>query len=358
MKKLLSLALVLAMSLALLTACGQAATPPSSEDADSGSAKIEVSAVAFYTSNLGSQSFADVVDRGLKQAAADFGIKYSALESVDPATIVDTARSAIAQGANLLVFTANQYAEGIEQLLDEYPDVMFCLPDGAGTIPQPYMPNYHEVTYKEHEAAFLTGAFAAMMSKTGKVAQLQGQEGGTLARFNAGFRCGVKYVNGTDPTTVVIGFTDVNKGYETTMMLYDQGYDWVACCAGGSNLGVFQASEEKGGDYWTLGAADGQFHLMPSRIVASQVKTIDKVVHSIVEQVVAGNFPGGTGIQMGIKEGGVDLIFTDKNADLVAMVPKDVKDKLDQLRADIISGKLVVPSDPAAVAGFSEKMAS
>lgn len=315
----------------------------------------EINAVVLYTQNLGSQSFVDVIDNGAKRAEQELGIKYSAIESIQVADTVDSCKAVISQGANVIIASAAIFNESLLILADEFPDVMFVSIDSDGTI-ENLKNNVFEVTYKEHEAAFLQGVFVALMSKTGKVAQLQGQEGGVLHRFNAGFRSGVKYVTDDDPTTVVVGFTDVNKGYETAMMLYDQGYDWLACVAGGSNLGAFKASEEKGSDKWVCGAADGQFHLMPSRIVASQIKTIDNVTYDILKSAQEGTLTGGRSVQLGLAEEGVDLVFTDKNSELLEMIPQDVIDTINELKQKIIDGVIIVPSKPEEIANFTERI--
>ncbi len=381
MKKKLALLLVSVLALTQMTACGSGgsnssasstsasdnssvSSPTTSSSGSSASSSTapaattqnEIKVVTLYTQNLGSQSFVDVIDRGCKRAAEELGIQYSSLESLEVANAPDAVRAAIIGGANLVIASAASFNDALMTLAVEFPDVKFCSIDSDGATITEYLPNIYEVTYREHEAAFLQGAFCALMSKTGQVAQLQGMEGGVLDRFNAGFRAGVRYVLDVDPITVVVGFSDVNKGYETAIMLYDQGYDWLACCAGGSNLGVFQASEEKGGDYWVCGAADGQFHLMPSRVVASQVKTIDDVAYDVCAMAVNGTFPGGTSVQLGVKEGGVNLIFTDMNEDLLKMVPQEVMDTINQLRQDITEGKLVVPSAPAELDSFTTRM--
>lgn len=338
-------------------AAGQQSDTPSSEsaasgDTDSGNSARNMNVVVLLSSNLGSQSLVDVLERGCRKAADEFGFTYSYVENVEVATGEDTTRAVIAEGANFIIAQGAIYDELLEKIAPEYPDVKFVGIDFGGTVTVP-SPNLYTITYKEHEAAFLNGVFCALMSESGKVAQLQGSDGGPMVRFNAGFRAGVQYVLGEDPTTVVIGFGDVNKGYETATMLFDQGYDWLACCAGASNLGVFQASEEKSGNRWVCGAADGQFHMMPNRIVASQVKTIDVIAYDLLRDAVNGTFYGGRSDVKGVAENGVDLIFNDINEELLEMIPQEVYDTLDNAREKMATGELQVPANPEELAAFS-----
>lgn len=363
MKKLVALFLAAALTLSLV-ACGggSSSAAPAGSGSTAGSStaastpKEPLKYVLVYGGTLGAQSFVDVVDAGLKQAAEDFGAEYTVLQKVEDSAVADTIRTVIDSGVDLIVIATTKWNEALGQVADEFPDVPFANldSDGTGDLSAAH-PNIYEVSYKEHEAAFLNGVFCALMSKTGKVAQLQGADSGTMIRFNSGFRAGVQYILDTDPPTSVVGYADVNKGYETAMLYYDQGYDWLAACAAGSNLGVFQASQEKGGDNWCCGAADGQFHLMPDRIVCSQVKTIDKVGHSYIESAVAGDFKGGQWDVFGTAEGGVDLIFNDQNPEVLEMIPEETMAKYEAIRDKVISGEIQVPATYEELDAFTAR---
>lgn len=365
MKKLVALFLAAALSLSL-AACGGGASSGTPAGSGSGAASTSGTAstpkeplkyVFLYGGSLGGQAFADVVDAGLKKAAADFGAEYSVLEKVEGSAAADTFRTVIESGVDLIIIADVKWNEALAEVADDYPDFPFVHmdADGTGALSAEH-PNIYEVSYKEHESAFLNGVFCALMSKTGKVAQIQGGDSGTMIRFNSGFRAGVQYVLDTDPSTSVVGFSDVNKGYETAMLYYDQGYDWLAAVAAGSNLGVFQASQEKGGDNWCCGAADGQFHLMPDRIVCSQVKTIDHVGYNYIKNVVeTGDFKGGQWDVLGIAEGGVDLIFNDQNPEVLDMIPEETMAKYEAIRDKVISGDIKVPATYEELDAFTDR---
>ena len=291
-------------------------------------------------SAFGTQSFNDVVLSSCERAAADFNIDLIKVENVEPAQCIDTFRSLIQQGIGFFIVSTAQFADAVEILSDEYPDVKFVSLDYEMVS----RPNVESFAYREQEAAFLTGAFCQLMSKTGKCGLLTGSEGGTMIRFEAGFRSGAKYVNeNAEVAVAVVGFNDINKAKETATLLYKQGYDWVACCAAASNSGGFQASKELGGDNYVCGAADGQFHMMPDRIIVSQVKLIDNVAYDSIKEFMEGNFQGGTTRVMGLKEEGVDMVYNPDDS-VTAFIPQEVRDQIEAIRADIISGKITVPA--------------
>ncbi len=362
MKKIIALFLTLAM-LGSLAACGGSTTEEVGSSEPSAEAETVVEEeeplnVVFAAENsLGSQSFLDVCVEGLQNACDEVGGKLTIIQEVETSTVADTMRTAIANGAQVIVIATTAWNEAFTEVAAEFPDIPFVNldSDGTGAMAGEYS-NIYEVSYKEHEAAFLNGVFVSLMTESGKVAQIQGADTGTMVRFNSGFRAGVQYVLDIDPPTSVVGYADVNKGYETAMLYYDQGYDWLACCAGGSNLGVFQASQEKGGDYWCCGAADGQFHLMPDRIVCSQVKTIDQVAYSYIKGIVEnGDSRGGQWDVLGVAEGGVDLIFNDQNEDVLEIVSEEVMEMYNAIREQIISGELQIPSTPEELETFTAR---
>lgn len=363
MKRFLTFAVAAVMALSL-AACGGGSESADTEAAAGNEAAAEgaeassepINVVLLYKGKLGAQAFIDVVDKGLKEAEADLGINYSVLENVDTSAAADTIRTVIANGTDLVIIADASWNEALIEVATEFPDTAFAMLDSDGTgVLSESCSNIYEVSYKEHESAFLNGVFCALMSKTGKVAQIQGSDSGTMIRFNSGFRAGVQYILDVDPPTSVVGFADVNKGYETAMLYYDQGYDWLAGCAAGSNLGIFQASQEKGGDNWCCGAADGQFHLMPDRIVCSQVKTIDQVAYNYIKDVVeTGDFKGGVWDVFGTAEGGVDVIFTD-NEELLAMIPEETMAKYEAIRQDVIDGNIAVPSTYEELEAFTAR---
>lgn len=366
MKKVLSLLLALVLVMGLMAGCSGKETPttaapevstPAANGETQGAQPAEATPikVAFITANtLGSQAFDDVIWAGVQAGCEKNGYECVALQGIELAMQADSIAVAIEEGTNMVFFYSNSEEVFSHDFVSQYPDVIWCDVDGAGGAYAEDLPdNLYVTTYKEQEAAFLNGIFAARMSESGQVAQIQGSDSGTMVRFNAGFRSGVKYELGYDPTTVVVGFADVNKGYETAVMLYNQGIDVFACCAAGSNLGVFQAADELG--FIACGAADGQFHLMPSVIPASQVKTVNKVCEELLDSYAAGTFPYGQSDVRGIAEGGVDLIYTDKNADLLASIPQDVLDYLDEIRAKIVAGDIVVPDSAEGVEAFTSR---
>lgn len=362
MKKTLSFALVALLIVAILAGCGssqQSTEPPvdsKPESVGNAGAKDPSSVYACYIMDgaLGSQSVADVAWSGFQEAKEKLGVQVICLENIAQADAKDALKTVIQEGVNLVVYQTTYEDLFDKAFIESYPNVTFANIDGKGNAEDyaDLAANQYVCSYREHEAAFLQGIFTSMMSKSGKVAEITSSETGTLLRFIGGFRAGVKYMTGEDSAQIVaVGGSDVNKAYESATMLFEQGVDSIACCAAGSNLGVFKAAQELG--FVVCGAADGQFTRASDVIMASQVKTINKVTYGLIEKYLENNFPYAQYDTLGIAEGGVDLIYTDQNPELLASIPQEVFDQVDAARKAIIAGEITIPKHPDEVADFT-----
>ena len=74
--------------------------------------------------------------------------------------------------------------------------------------------------------------------------------------------------------------------------------------------------------------------------MTSMVKGVDAVTFDAIRRVREGTFRGGI-YSYGLKEGGVGYIYDENNRDLI---PADVIARVEQLEAEIIAGRIQVPS--------------
>jgi basic membrane protein A and related proteins len=178
---------------------------------------------------------------------------------------------------------------------------------------------------------------AAMASKTGKVGFVGGMDIPLIRKFQCGFEQGAKYANGKAEVsanmtgTTPAAWNDPARGAELAKAQFAKGVDVIFAAAGGTGTGVYQAAKDNG--KLAIGVDSNQNHLHPGTMLTSMVKRVDVAVAS----AFAGVKPGLT--VMGLKENGVDAAMDTHNAKLVT---PEMKAKVDQARADIISGKVPV----------------
>jgi basic membrane protein A len=207
-------------------------------------------------------------------------------------------------------------------------------------------PNVVALKFKEEEGSYLVGALSGLLSKTHKLGFVGGMQIPLIKKFEAGYVAGVKKV--APSTSVDIKYAGVDgsafknptKGKELALAIYNGGADIIYHASGSTGLGVFEAAREK--DKLAIGVDSDQQSAMPGHVLTSMVKRVDVAVFNTIKDVQAGTFPGGQSHVFGLKDGGVDYVYDDKNK---AMIPDAIHAQVEALRAQIVSGAISVPSE-------------
>lgn len=357
MKKLIALGMAATMAIGLLTGCGSNSSAPA---ADSTQAESKTTTDAGKTSDLtvgmianafGTQSYNDDVLAGLELAEQELGIKGIPLEVPEISDSANSIRTLISQGATFIMVPSSEYKDGMLEVAAENPDVKFLyLAEAIDGVD-----NIMSVAYRENEAAFLGGALAGMMTKTNNVGAVMAVGETLQYRYQFGFTAGVKAVNPDCEVQSAFtnSYTDVGQGSEVAKIMYNKGADFIGTYAGACNLGVFNAAKDAGDGKYCLGAANGQFDKMPDKIVASVVKPADQAILSIIKGYMeTGEFDTSKPMSLGLKEGGVKLLFTN-NDELLKTVPEDVMSAIEDLTAKVESGEIKVPADESEFNSFT-----
>jgi len=241
------------------------------------------------------------------------------------------------------------FSDDLSQLAKEYPGTHFAGIDysvGVDKAGQPIPPpaNLAALKFREEEGSFLVGALAALVSKTRKVGFVGGMNFPLIHKFEAGFRAGVAHV--CRQCTIISQYAGVTpeafrnpgRGKELALSQYQQGVDIIYHAAGSTGLGVFEAARQTG--KLAIGVDADQYQEAPGHILTSMVKGVDVAVFEATRWVKESRFRGGV-YQLGLKENGVGYIYDDRNRGLI---PDAVHDRVEQLRQDIIAGRISVPS--------------
>lgn len=341
MKKVLSAILVALLALSLFAGGSQEAASSAKEE------KVKLGTIA---SVYGTASFNDDILDGIKLACEKYGLEESHIEVPDVADVENALRTLIQDGCNFIIIGSADHKDGMIATAENYPNVKFLY---LGDKLEGY-DNIVGTEYAEQQGAFLCGALAALLSETHNVGAVAAVQGDTVQeRYAWGFSAGAKYaVNGT---TVQRGFTnsyaDVNKGNEFATAMYNKGADIVSCFAGACNLGVFNAAVSL--NKLCFGAAKGQFDKAPDNIIASLVKPVDQTVLAVISDYIDnGNFDTSTSMILGVANDGVICKYTTMNDTLRAKITPEIEAKIEELKADIISGKIVPPSSETEYNAF------
>ncbi len=278
MKKILALALALVMVLSL-AACAKKAptsqtdtpTPPASETPEEATGlKI---AIVTSPSGVDDGSFNQDVYEGIQSfIAANSGSTVTTVQETDIANSVNAVADIVAE-YDVIVTPGFQFG-GITTLAQENPDKLFILVDAFPSDPADpaatvEVDNIFAMQFAEQESGFFAGIAAAMETKTGKVAVVNGIAYPSNVNYQYGFEAGVKYANaklgttaecieiasyaGTDVLSNNVGgnyigdFNDPETGKVVGAALIAQGVDIIFVAAGNSGNGVFTAAKEATG---------------------------------------------------------------------------------------------------------------
>lgn len=348
MKKFGTLLLVFVLVLSLV-ACGG---NESSDGGNGGSGEAtdgESVSVALLVGNLGDMSFNDSADRGLKRAVDDLGIEYTVIEyGTDPQNYAPNLIDAGEQGYDIIT-TSITLQDAVEAHAPDYPDSTFVIFDGEIDYSAGDYSNVYCITYKANEASYLGGYVSAALSESGVLGFLGGTDQPIINDFLLGFIEGAQEY---DPNTKVIStyagsYTDPSKGKELTIGMINQNADVLFNVAGGTGVGLIEASAENGklvlgvdSDQAMMYKEQGQEELASS-IPTSVLKNVGDSLYRAVDLYIKGELPIGETENLGIEEGMVGLADNEYYEE---MVPAEVREAIKELEAKITAGEIDVSS--------------
>ena len=294
-------------------------------------------AVVFDMGGKFDKSFNEGVYNGVERFRKETGIKYREFEVTNETQREQALRRMAERGASPVLGIGFAQAPALEKVAKEFPNTKFAIIDMVVNLP-----NVQSIVFKEHEGSFLVGAAAALASKTGKVGFIGGMDIPLIRKFACGYVQGAKHVNsnvqvlqnmtGTTPAA----WNNPSKGGELARSQFDRGADVVYAAAGGTGVGVYQAAKDSG--KLAIGVDSNQNHLHPGTMLTSMLKRVDVAAYNVFKTAKDGTFKPGIQV-LGLAEDGVGWALDKHNRSLVSA---DMEAKVEQIRKDIIAGKIKV----------------
>jgi basic membrane protein A len=163
-----------------------------------------------------------------------------------------------------------------------------------------------------------------------------------IRKFALGYVEGAKFVNpkievfqnmtGTTPAA----WGDPTKGAELARSQFGRGADVIFHAAGATGIGVMQAAKDAG--KLSIGCDSNQNYLHSGGVLTSAVKAVNVAVHKTFLDAKNGSWKSGV-IALGLAEDGVGYALDEHNRKLIT---PEIEARLNQARADIVSGKIKV----------------
>ena len=344
-----SIAPLLALALGLsLAACksggGESAKRDEAQTGEDGAEALSVGLV-FDIGGRGDNSFNDSAARGIEKAKAELGITAEELEPGDGADRESALRQLAAKGHDLVFGVGFLFTDDVDTVAKDFPETNFAAVDYTLSPGKTPPANAVALKFKEEEGSFLVGALAALTSKTVKVGFVGGMEIPLIKKFEAGYVAGVKAVR---PDAEVIvkyagvtgdAFKNPAKGKELAIAIYAKGADVIFHASGATGQGVFAAAQENG--KLAIGVDSDQHDLAPGHVLTSMVKRVDVAVFETIKAVKDRTFQPGVRT-FDLASGGVDYVYDERNR---ALIPDDVRAKVEALREKIEKGEIRVPAE-------------
>ena len=327
MKKILVLFLAVVM-IAALAACGGG-----SGSSDSDGFKVALLLPGPITDRAWSASG----HAGLMAVESQLGLEVAFNESVQPADMESGFRFFASNGYNIIIGMGSQFTDALLTVADEFPDHYFIIVNGSQ-----YRDNVRSVQLSDEQAGYVAGALATLLTETGVVGMVAGQEVPPILRGLNGFEQAVRDTSarvGKDVryiTSLTGSMDDVALAKEVALSTIDQGADVLYELANQAGSGVIEAARER--DILVIGSSTDQNSAAPDHVVQSMVRDTPAAYVHFVKQIIDGNFTPEV-VLYGVGEGVIHLApwhgFENR-------VPQDIKDELAAIMKDIADGKIVV----------------
>ena len=278
-------------------------------------------------------------------AAQSIQEKYSYIvelkENVPIPKIEETLRDYAKTGYDLIISHGFEWGKPAVNVGKDYPASKFVIFTGLVNSS-----NVASIYPMQQEGTYVLGALAATMSKTGIIGFVGGERYPNLINIYEGYRQGAQDVN---PSVKVLAtylddWDNSTKGKKAAISQIDSGADFLLHVADTSGQGVIEAAKERG--IYAFGAISDQNKLAPDTVLTSFVLDAEKAFDQVIKLVKTGNFSGQIfkpGLESEKGASGDGIVYIAPFHNLEDAVPKNVKERLEQLKEDIINGKIKIP---------------
>ncbi len=300
--------------------------------------------LVFDVGGLGDKSFNDAAYTGLVRARDQLGIQFEYVEPTEASDRQTALRQFAMNPDSLILGIGFLFSDDIKAVAREFPKKLFGCIDYTWSEGDSVPPNLLGIKFREEEGAYLVGAIAGLVTKTGIVGMVGGMDIPLIHKFEAGYRAGFAATRPDGKVLVnyagVTGeaFKNPAKGKELALSQIDGGADIIFHASGSTGLGVFEAVRER--KKLGIGVDADQEDVAPGFVLTSMIKKVDVAVYDAIDQARQGRFRSGI-LSLGLKEGGLDYVYNQRNQ---RWITPEIHGQVEALRRQIISGQIQVPS--------------
>ena len=320
-----------------LAACAPAATPAPPAEPTAEPFKVAL----VVTGELADGSWNQFQYESLQEIEGEPGIEVSYSENVGIPDFERVAGDYCRQGYGLIIAHTFDYQEPALNVAESCPDTKIAVQGGWM-----YADNVAGLTVWPCEGGYLAGVLGGLMTQTNKLGIIGGfAYAPTQVCVHEGFKEGARSVN---PDVEFVEtwtgtWDDVAIGYEAANAQIDGGVDFITISLSGPGFGAIDAAKDHnagGGDkVYVVGAFVDMNARAPDTVITSAVWLTTQPTLNMIDVIRQGQFEGKN-YEYFMADGASDLA---PYHGLEGDIPQDVKDKVADVRQQILDRTLKVP---------------
>ncbi|HWF40352.1 MAG TPA: BMP family protein [Candidatus Acidoferrales bacterium] len=274
------------------------------------------------------------------QALLSLKQKYNAEiayeENLQPADAEQVLRALAEDGFRyVIVMGGGTYDDFIRDVAADYPAMRFIIISGGFT----QLPSIVSIRTGHPGVPFLAGVLMAEMSKTKKIGLIGGRASPPAVADHVAVIAGAKFacpqIQILD--TYTENYDDPSIGKEAALAQIDEGADLIFANANTTSFGVFQAARERA--ILAIGAATDQNGIAPDTILTSAAYGMDNAVEYLIDLDRSAR-----GWQNKVYTTELTMVDLAPFHSLDSRVPIRVRQKLAEVRQQLIAGKITIPA--------------
>ena len=276
---------------------------------------------------------------GLERAVRELGIRGRVLTPAPKEGYVPSLSLLARQKYDLVIGFGYPAAAAIDRVAAAFAKTRFAIIDVAQADPAHHPKNVLCLAFSAEQAGYLAGHLAALVLTLSPGVEVVSSVGGErlpgVDRWIAGYQAGARAAN--PRVTTLNGYTDdfwdPVKGRSVALSQIAKGSRVVFQVASTCGLGALEAASERG--VWGIGVDIDQSHL-GQHMLTSAVKRMDVAVFDTIEELARGRLETGHTSRFSLRNDVVGL------GAINPAVPRAVLAKIDDVRADIVAGKIPI----------------
>ena len=305
-----------------------------SDQADGQKNQVETQKVAMLIpGEINDGGFMEAGYNGLLKIKNDLGMRVDYIDKVQPKKelLSEALRKLAAGNPDLIIAHGGQNSAAAKIVAAEFPDIKFVVVQGNVTGE-----NISSYEVLQEQSAWLSGAAAGLLTKTGVVGHISGIRVRPGLKGRAAFADGLKYTNPKAKfLTNFCGFQDDNEvSYNVASKEIEAGADIIFTMLNAGRTGAIKAMREKG--VYQIGNVRDWYPSAPDVFIASAIADVSIAGFQAAKDLQDGVWKAGQVVKMGLE---------NPDAVRLALAPEvssEVKDKLKALSTKIISGEIEV----------------